>query len=161
MSDNYYEISYEQETIKYDCELPDSYWEFKDAESHVHRWVKLNGEWTIPTVIYVVDGTEFVGDEYESEEVEYGHHECRKCGETVRPQYRREVRCEPSGIVNITGILRSNEVFSVNEELDGLLLGLPSGTVMLLSMTHLPSGPFLYEYNFMVISVIQLSGAIV
>ncbi len=145
----HYTINCEQDVIEYECESPDAHWRFKDAEGHVHKWEKSDGQWTLPTVSFVIDGTEFVGDEYESEEVEYGHQECKICGETVRPQSIREQRHEPSGVVRVSGTVKSNQEFPVNKIIEASLLGLPTpGTMILTSSICLSKRPVQYLYEF-------------
>jgi hypothetical protein len=83
-------ISFERESIPVDTmrpsKVPDEKWRFVDANGHGHFW---DGD-KLPTLEWVVTGTEVVGDEYESEEYEVGEYRCRLCAEVVEPKKREE-----------------------------------------------------------------------
>lgn len=69
---------------------PDTGWRHIDAHGHEHRWYtdgvpadtySPTKSYDVPTLTWVVDGTEYYED---GEPYEYGHHECRECGRTHR-----------------------------------------------------------------------------
>jgi hypothetical protein len=95
--------------------VPDPKWKHVDGGGHAHVWV---GE-TIPTVEWVVTGTEWVGDEYDACEIDVGEYRCRKCGELVEP--KRIVTYEPHflpGLLRITITTEFGSYWLRQEELE-------------------------------------------
>lgn len=71
--------------------VPDEKWRHVDSHGHGHFW---DGD-ALPTLNWVVTGTEWVGDDYDGETVEVGEHRCAICDEVVEPQRRtKNVRSE-------------------------------------------------------------------
>ena len=62
--------------------VPDPDWKYIDKKGHGHFWKGKD----LPTLKWVVTGTQWVGDEYDSYEYEVGEHRCRLCGEKVEPK---------------------------------------------------------------------------
>jgi len=83
-------IEFEHESIPVDTlhpsKVPDEKWRFVDANGHGHFWEGKN----LPTLEWVVTGTRWVGDEYETTEYEVGEYRCRLCAEVVEPKKRVE-----------------------------------------------------------------------
>ncbi len=73
--------------------VPDMKWEFTDAHGHEHRFVDKKTD-TVETLEWVVTGSHWVGDEYESWEVEDGEWRCRECAEVVKPRFFRSYERE-------------------------------------------------------------------
>lgn len=90
-------ISYPSFTLKYEREdipvhtlspskIPDEEWRYIDKAGHGHFWKGKK----LPTLKEVVTGTTWVGDEYESHEVELTEHRCLLCDEVIKPGMRSE-----------------------------------------------------------------------
>lgn len=72
---------------------PDTAWIFVDGYGHAHQWW-TNGAvavryspahtYTLPSLIWVKDYDTYDED---GEPIPVGHHECRQCGEIVKPGY--------------------------------------------------------------------------
>lgn len=92
--------------------VPDEKWKHVDSHGHGHFW---SGE-ELPTLKWVVTGTEWYGDEYESFEEEIGEYHCRQCGEIVEPGRRTEYSSRiVLGLARIT-VTIDGEKFSLNED---------------------------------------------
>lgn len=93
-------------------QVPDEKWRYVDKQGHGHFW---KGE-ELPTLAWVVTGTRWAGDEYESYEYEVGEWRCRYCEEVVVPGKRSEYG--PSSIPGPTTYLITinDETFSVTPE---------------------------------------------
>lgn len=63
--------------------VADHGWFFVDSHGHDHRFA---GD-EIPTIEWVVTGTEWGGDEYESFEYDVGEYRCRECADVVTPHW--------------------------------------------------------------------------
>ena len=71
---------------------PDTSWSQIDGHGHEHCWYTQTGAiaqaytpvetYTLPTLLWVVDGVLQYED---GSDYEYGHHECKKCGDTIVP----------------------------------------------------------------------------
>jgi len=85
-----FSVSIEREDIAVDVmhsiRVPDEKWTFVDKKGHGHFW---SGK-KIPTCELVVVGKEWVGDEYDGEEIEIKEWHCRGCGQLIEPGYRME-----------------------------------------------------------------------
>lgn len=66
--------------------VPDEKWSYIDKQGHAHLW---DGD-KLPTLTWVVTGTEWIGDEYDASEIEVGEYRCRHCSEVVEPQRRAD-----------------------------------------------------------------------
>jgi hypothetical protein len=84
------QIEMEREMVNvetmFPAKVPDEKWRFVDSHGHGHFW---DGK-ELPTLEWVVTGTEVVGDEIESEVYEVGEYRCRLCGEVLEPKQRDE-----------------------------------------------------------------------
>jgi len=80
-------IEMHQEQISVDSmmgeRVPDKGWKFVDGKGHLHAWVDRE----LPTLEWVVTGTEWFGDEYDATEVDVGEWRCRTCAVVVEPSY--------------------------------------------------------------------------
>lgn len=61
---------------------PDERWRFVDEHGHAHVWV--DGE--LPTLEWVVTGTQWVGDDHDATEIDVGEYRCRHCSAVVEPK---------------------------------------------------------------------------
>lgn len=64
--------------------VPDPGWKYMDKKGHGHFWKGKN----LPTLEWIVTGTQWVGDEYDAYEYEIGEYRCRLCGEVIKPGER-------------------------------------------------------------------------
>lgn len=136
-----YEFNIEQEISSYNCEAPDPDWEFEDSTGCFHSWVQSDGEWSVPTVQWIDDSTELI----DGDVVQCGHYECKSCGDTVRPQYRRENQLV-AGLIRIGGVVRTSQEFPLSEPIEAALLGLPlTGNVILTEFLVQDEN---YEFSF-------------
>lgn len=62
--------------------VPDEKWRFVDKAGHGHFW---DGK-DLPTLVWVVTGKQWVGDEYDGEEYDVGEWRCKLCDEVVEPK---------------------------------------------------------------------------
>ena len=92
--------------------VPDDKWRYVDKEGHGHFW---DGK-KVPTLEWIVTGTEWVGDDYGGDEVEIGEHRCRLCGEVVEP--KRKAVYGPGFIPGLATFIVSidGETFTLTEE---------------------------------------------
>ena len=72
--------------VMHSMRVPDEKWTFVDKKGHGHFWKGKK----VPTCKYVQVGTQWVGDEYEAEEIPVMEWQCKTCGETIEPGYREE-----------------------------------------------------------------------
>ena len=83
-------IEFHREAIRVDTvvgeRVADPRWKHTDTNGHVHAFA---GE-ELPSLEWVVTGTEWVGDEFDSSEIEVGEYRCRVCGEMVKPRWNRD-----------------------------------------------------------------------
>lgn len=91
-----FSVQVEREDIAVDVihsiKVPDEEWRFVDKAGHGHFWKLFSKKpSTIPTCVLVVTGTEWVGDEYEAEEIEIKEWKCKLCTEIIKPGYRQEL----------------------------------------------------------------------
>jgi hypothetical protein len=63
------------------AQVPDEQWRYVDKKGHGHFWKKDK----LPTLEWVVTGTEWVGDEYDGDEYEVGEYRCKICAEVIKP----------------------------------------------------------------------------
>jgi hypothetical protein len=97
-------IAYERELIPVATVMPvlvpDQAWRHVDAAGHGHFW---SGK-ELPTLEWVITGTEWAGDERDGEEVEVGEYRCRLCDdEVVEPGRRTEA--QPQFIPSLTAVV--------------------------------------------------------
>lgn len=90
-----FSVQIEREDIAVDViheiTVPDEKWRFIDKAGHGHFWKLFSKKpSTIPTCELIVVGTRWVGDEYDAEEIDVKEWQCRTCGETIEPGYRKE-----------------------------------------------------------------------
>jgi hypothetical protein len=90
-----FSVSIEREDIAVDVmrsiTVPDEKWTFVDKKGHGHFWKLFSKKPSIiPTCEYVQVGTEWVGDEYEAEEIPIMEWHCKECSERIQPGYRQE-----------------------------------------------------------------------
>lgn len=92
--------------------VPDEKWRYVDMNGHGHFW---QGD-KLPTLEWVVTGTEWVGDEYGGEEYDVGEYRCLLCAEVVEPG--RRVTYEPTSIPGPTQVTVtiSDESFTVTTD---------------------------------------------
>lgn len=85
-----FSVEIEREDVRVDVihsrRVPDEEWKFVDKKGHGHFWKRAK----IPTCKHVQVGTQWVGDEYEAEEVPIMEWQCKSCGETIEPGFRTE-----------------------------------------------------------------------
>jgi hypothetical protein len=93
--------------------VPDEKWRYLDQRGHGHWW---NGT-DLPTLEWVVTGTESIGDEYSWDEIEVGEYRCRLCGEVVEPA-KREVPGPDyiPGLVTVTVSIDGESFLLTQEE---------------------------------------------
>lgn len=81
-------IQFEREEVPVDTfmpsRVPDENWRFVDAGGHGHFW---DGD-KLPTLEWVVTGTEWIGDGFDAHEEEVGEYRCKLCAEVVNPKRR-------------------------------------------------------------------------
>ena len=86
-------VMIEREDIPVDTihpqKVPDEKWRFVDAAGHGHFW-ETGEEKTfwLPTLEWVVTGTEWVGEGSDAEEIKVGEYRCKTCGEVIEPKHR-------------------------------------------------------------------------
>lgn len=92
--------------------VPDEKWRYVDKQGHGHFY---EGE-ELPTLEWVVTGTQWVGDEYGGDEYEVGEWRCRLCGEVIKPAERAEYG--PPSIPGLTTfyVTINNETFPLTPE---------------------------------------------
>jgi hypothetical protein len=85
-----FSVSFEREELvadfMHEVSVPDEKWNFVDKKGHGHFWKGKK----LPTCKLVVTGTHWVGDEYDGTEYEIKEWQCRTCGETIQPGFRKE-----------------------------------------------------------------------
>jgi len=83
-------VAFEREVIPIEtmmpAKVPDEKWRYVDKQGHGHFWKSTK----LPTLEWIVTGTEWVGDEYGEDEYEIGEYRCRLCAEVVEPARRSE-----------------------------------------------------------------------
>ncbi len=90
---------------------PDKDWRHIDTNGHMHAWVGNE----IPTLEWVVTGTEWVGDEYDSSEIETGEYRCKACGDVVEAKTIRTFLPQTAyGLATIT-VSVNDEHFALTE----------------------------------------------
>ena len=81
------EIRFHQETevveTMHGTRKPDISWLHFDKNHHAHAW---DGD-KLPTLGEVVTGKAWIGDEYDSQEIDVTEYRCLVCGEVVEPKY--------------------------------------------------------------------------
>lgn len=111
-----FSVSFERKEIPVDIlmplRVPDEKWRFVDAQGHGHFW---DGK-DLPTLKWVVTGTEWVGDEYEHDEIDIGEWRCVQCAEIIEPGMKVDYspRSVP-GLVTFT-VTIGGESFILTEE---------------------------------------------
>jgi hypothetical protein len=93
--------------------VPDEKWRLLDKQGHGHFWAKGGKE--LPTLEWIVTGTEVYGDEYESYEVEVGEYRCKLCAEVIEPGHRMETPKPILGPTTVT-LEVNGETFRLTEE---------------------------------------------
>lgn len=92
--------------------VPDEQWRYVDARGHGHFW---QGD-DLPTLHWVVTGTEWVGDEMEGEMVEVGEYRCLQGPEVIQPgKLARYGPTHIPGLVSMT-IDFGGEMFTLTED---------------------------------------------
>lgn len=92
---------------------PDEKWRFVDGHGHGHFWA---GE-DLPTLRWVVTGTDWIGDEFDASEIDVGEYRCTICEEVVVP--KRRVSYDPVHLAGLTTIVLeiNGEEFRLTEEM--------------------------------------------
>ena len=87
-----FSVAIEREDIALDVihsiKVRDEEWRFVDKAGHGHFWKGKK----VPTCKYVQVGTEWIGDEYEADEVPIMEWQCKECAEKILPGYRTELQ---------------------------------------------------------------------
>jgi hypothetical protein len=107
--------------IEVDCEViemntmglikvDDPDWKFVDKAGHGHFRKKKD----LPTLEWVVTGTQWVGDEYGGDEYEVGEYRCKVCAEVVEPGTKMETPKPIMGPVTVK-ITIDGETFQLTE----------------------------------------------
>lgn len=94
MTDTIFKITRELRDVT-SIHRPDTNWKPIDAAGHRHFWTVVatgkeaqryspESSYDVTSVKWVVDGTRVDED---GEEYEVGHHECKECGEVIKPGF--------------------------------------------------------------------------
>lgn len=112
-----FSVSIETEQVRVDTihrlRVPDEKWTFVDKKGHGHFWKGKK----VPTCKYVQVGTQWVGDEYEADEIPIMEWQCKECGQKIEPGYRDEV--QPTHIPGptwVTVVIDENEYIVTPEQ---------------------------------------------
>lgn len=80
---------------------PDPAWFVIDRKGHLHQWweerpfrpadtYSPSKRYIVPSVEAIFVGMEWIGDEFDGEEIAVYELRCRKCGEVIKPRYKAD-----------------------------------------------------------------------